>query len=33
MINDILNYWYKIEYFTPCWCKFSERIGKTVKSR
>ena len=19
MINDILNYWYKIEYFTPCW--------------
>ncbi len=19
MINDILNYWYKIEYFIPCW--------------
>ncbi len=19
MINNILNYWYKIEYFTPCW--------------
>ncbi len=19
MINDILNYWYKIEFFTPCW--------------
>lgn len=19
MINDILNFWYKIEYFTPCW--------------